>query len=381
MSRIENPNIGVISIPMIKANEVPFSNFINVLNNFTKNLVVIATYADSINVNNYVQRGSKIYNITHCSKKNSFLSIFQYIKTQINITYYVIKYWKNVNIWIFYDGEGLIIPLFIAKVLQKKVILLFGRSIFNEDKSQNFNLKKLFSFLWMMSIYISDNIILYSPILVNKWNFEKYNHKVLIAHKHYINLDDFKVLNDYSRRPDYIGYVGRLIELKGILNFVESINQIVSIKKKTKILIAGDGALKHQIELYLTENNLTNYVNLVGWISHENLPKFLNQLKLLVLPSYSEGLPNIMLESMACGTPVLATPVGSITDVILNEENGFLMENNSPSCIAKSIICALDHPKIENISEKAVNFIKYNYSYKKAVESYENIFKNIVVHK
>ena len=110
---------------------------------------------------------------------------------------------------------------------------------------------------------------------------------------------------------------------------------------------------------------------------HEDLPKYLNSFKLLVIPSYTEGLPNIMLEAMACGTPVLATEVGAIPDIINDEETGFIMENNSPECIAKNVFRAMKHPDLENIIENSIIFVRDNFTYKKAVERYSEILSNI----
>jgi glycosyltransferase involved in cell wall biosynthesis len=123
----------------------------------------------------------------------------------------------------------------------------------------------------------------------------------------------------------------------------------------------------------LNENDLNTKVKLLGWISHHNLPQYLNECKLIILPSFTEGLPSIILEAMACGTPVLATPVGAILDYIKDGETGFIMENNSPECIAGNIIRALNHPNLKQIAENGRKVVEKEFTFEKAVESYKNI--------
>jgi glycosyltransferase involved in cell wall biosynthesis len=116
---------------------------------------------------------------------------------------------------------------------------------------------------------------------------------------------------------------------------------------------------------------------LPGWISHDDLPGYLNQLRLLVLPSYTEGLPNIMLEAMACGTPVLATPVGAIPDVIRDGKTGFIMENNSPECIAENVARALASPDLEEIAEAGRRFVEENFTFEKVVGKWKRLLQEI----
>ena len=107
---------------------------------------------------------------------------------------------------------------------------------------------------------------------------------------------------------------------------------------------------------------------------HNKFPDYLN--KLFVLLSYTEGLPHTLLEAMACGTPVLATPVGAIPDVIKDGAAGFIMENNSPECIAKNIVKALAHPNINGITKNARALVEGKYNYQAAVDGYRIILSS-----
>ena len=112
-------------------------------------------------------------------------------------------------------------------------------------------------------------------------------------------------------------------------------------------------------------------------IPHEKLSEYLNQLTLLVNPSYTDTGPQIVLEAMACGTPILSSLVGMVPDLIKDGENGFIMNDNSPECIAKNVTRVLDNPNLEHITKKALAIIEKEYSYEAAVKRYTEIFRQI----
>jgi glycosyltransferase involved in cell wall biosynthesis len=114
-------------------------------------------------------------------------------------------------------------------------------------------------------------------------------------------------------------------------------------------------------------------VRYLGWVTHTTLSTYLNELKLLVLPSHSEGLPNIVLEAMACGTPVLATPVGAIPDVIKDGNTGFIMVENSPTCIAHEIVRVMTDPNLEEIVRNARRLVDEQFSYEASSKRYAEL--------
>ena len=80
---------------------------------------------------------------------------------------------------------------------------------------------------------------------------------------------------------------------------------------------------------------------------------------------------------MACGTPVLTTPVGGVTDVIRDGETGFILKNNSPESLVKGIKRCLNHPKLPKIIENSQNLIKNVYSYDLAINNYELLLNKL----
>ena len=373
---MKKPNIGIITFPISEAGNIPLSNLVNIVHHLSNDTYLI-TGNDGYT---FFKDDRRIHThgIRHERGKNVFTRILKYILAQLRISYQLAKVAKNVDLWIFFiGGQDLLFPMLTAKSLRKKVILAFAESSVLSLKSANDNLFKLVEILEIICRSLANRIIIYTPTLIEEWNLEKHKDKIYIAHEHFLNFDMLKIKKKLDERNNLVGYIGRLSEEKGVSNFVKAIPGMIKRKDDLEFLIGGDGQMQYGIEKYIGEESLDDKVKLAGWIPHDKLPDYLNELKLVVLPSYTEGLPNLMLEAMACGTPVLATPVGAIPDIITDGETGFITENNSPECIAKNVMRALEHPDLERIVENARALVEREFTYEDAVERYRKILESM----
>jgi glycosyltransferase involved in cell wall biosynthesis len=313
--------------------------------------------------------------VQHSSGKSGIERIVNLIFTHVKISLSIIQNHKTVDTLFFFISDTNFLPIIIAKMLGKKIILIMGGNVSYEIITSGDPIQKPLIYLRKINLLLANNIILYSENLITAWGLERYSKKIVIAHRHFINLHEFALINPIKERNAIIGFIGRLSEEKGIINFVSCLPALV--EKGYIIWICGSGHLNKQIELFIKENNLAERVILKGWIPHNRLPQCLNELKLLVVPSYSEGLPNIILESMACGTPVLATSVGAIPSLINSGDNGLIMENNSADCIEKNIIQALNFNDLEKIASNGRSFIEENFTFEKVVLHWKKILQDV----
>ena len=346
-------------------------NLIKITTSISKTVYIAGRWVDNYNYPNVI-----VHSVGHKNSRNIIIRSLKYVYLQTFLSYKIFTLSSRVNTWIlFFGGEALILPILIGKFLNKNMIILFAGSIENEGIHRDEALYNVLGIFKKITCRLSTTLIVYSKSLISFLNLEPYRHKILIAHRHFLDFTTFTVTSPYHDRPNLIGYIGRLRGEKGVQHFAEALPAILSNNQDLRVLIGGDGQLKGAIEASLQDGSIADRVDLPGWISHDELPKYLNQLRLLVLPSYTEGLPNIMLEAMACGTPVLATPVGAIPDVIRDGETGFIMEDNSPECIARNVMRALDHPDLEKIAERGRKFVEEEYTFEKVVEKWKGILK------
>lgn len=365
--------IGVATVPISKSGIPPLSNLMEILFTYSEDLYLYTgnegySYFKSdprfhVNGRVYPEKG-----------KSLFLRIFLYFWIQIITAYHIFSLRNHVDLWIFFfGGYRLHLPLGTAKLFRKKVILLLADSggrhtgAFKDIRS---GLPKIFH---NYPYKHADRIVIYSSKLITDFHLETFHQKIIIAQEHFLDFTTFVVRKPLSQRPPLIGYIGRFSAEKGIQQFVKALPAILNEHENFRVFIGGDGPLKEWIKTSIENEKITGLVDLPGWINHNDLPIHLNQIRLLIIPSITESGPITLLEAMACGTPVLATRVGMIPDIIKDGETGFFLDNNSPECIGDTVNRVLSSTALERISVNGRQFVEKNYTFESAVARWKSI--------
>ena len=138
--------------------------------------------------------------------------------------------------------------------------------------------------------------------------------------------------------------VGRLVDKKGIKYLIMAMKDVIKEFPNAKLIIGGSGPEKDNLKKLSESLNLKENVFFVGYLKNSDLPKYYASSDIFVLPSIktkggdTEGLGVVLLEAMACGTPVIGSDIGGITDIIKDGENGFLTKPEYPNDIANEVI-------------------------------------------
>lgn len=138
--------------------------------------------------------------------------------------------------------------------------------------------------------------------------------------------------------------VGRLCEQKGQLLLVEAAARLAAEGEVFELVLAGDGEMRPQVEAAIARHGLQARVRITGWISSAQVRDELAAARALVLPSFAEGLPVVIMEALAIGRPVLSTYVAGIPELVRDGIEGWLFEAGSAEAAARAMRACLAAP-------------------------------------
>jgi glycosyltransferase involved in cell wall biosynthesis len=136
--------------------------------------------------------------------------------------------------------------------------------------------------------------------------------------------------------------VGRLSEPKGQRLLLEAAARLVARGMPLELTFAGDGELRPELETLISAHNLQAQVRITGWIGGEQVREEILAARALVLASYSEGLPVVIMEAMALRRPVISTRLGGIPELVIPGENGWLIPAGDVEELVKAMRACLE---------------------------------------
>jgi glycosyltransferase involved in cell wall biosynthesis len=140
---------------------------------------------------------------------------------------------------------------------------------------------------------------------------------------------------------EVVAYVGRMDVRKGLRELVQSVVSLHAQRPKLQLYLIGEGPDKPAIEEAVAAFDAASYIHPLGSCALSDVALWMTASDLVTLPSYMEGCPNVVLEALACGRPVVATNVGGIPE-ILNDKCGRLVPPREPDALAHALASVLD---------------------------------------
>ena len=167
-----------------------------------------------------------------------------------------------------------------------------------------------------------------------------------------------------KNKTAHLLFIGNLVPLKGVNYLIDALEIVFKKFDNIKLLIVGDGPQKSNLMQYSHEKKLAHIIDFVGRIPHNTVPTFFDKGVVFILPSLTEGMPRVILESMACGVPVIASSVGGIPELIEHNKTGLLFAPTDVLGLSQSILKLLTDEKLRyHIITNGYAFVTSNFSH------------------
>jgi len=194
-----------------------------------------------------------------------------------------------------------------------------------------------------------------------------------------VNLERFKPVDKEIAKQQLgfgddkiILFVGRIEPLKGIDQLLKAMPYLQNIQGLRLVIIGGDEHSQHEVEQLRQLSralHIQDSVTFLGLIKHEQLPYFYSVADACVVPSYYESFGLVALESLACGTPVVATDVGNLKSIVRQGETGYVITDNAPHHLAEKIAFLLSRLSTDTESALSIRASVSTFSWSKIAEA------------
>ncbi len=174
-----------------------------------------------------------------------------------------------------------------------------------------------------------------------------------------------------------IGMIAQFIPRKGHEVLINAIPKIIKTHPEVRFLFFGKGPLEHRIKEMVQSKGISEFVRFCGF--REDIDKIISCLYMLVHPAYMEGLGVSLLQASAAGVPIVATDVGGIPEVVIDNFNGYLIPSGSVDGIVDKVLALIEDKELaKSMGEKGKRLVKERFSVDKMVSRYITLYNEII---
>jgi glycosyltransferase involved in cell wall biosynthesis len=232
-----------------------------------------------------------------------------------------------------------------------------------------------------ITLHLADKIIAVNKAerqrLIMYW---KLPHEKVVYLPNGVDTNLFKPLNGVEKEDNVVLFVGNLIPGKGLEILIPAFIKCKQYVKDLKLWIVGDGYLRPKLEEKVKALGLSESIKFLGRINHEQLSHIYNRASVTILPSRKEGFPLVLVESMACGTPVIATINEGSVDIISSGVDGLLVPQNNIVELSRAICkIVLDTDLRKKMGENARKKVVEHFSWEKIGRHLNMLYRSLCV--
>ena len=291
---------------------------------------------------------------------------------------------RDEDVILFFGATAYLLPILFSRVIGRTVVLEprgdvpLTLRLEWERQLPSPVARGLAGVVWSLErigYWLSDAIITYTPSMAEELGLDRFEEKLYPNGARYVDTDKFYPRVPFEARDSAVGFLGRLDEEKNVRTLAAVAKELPD---DVTFRFIGDGDLREELKRELAAEIEAGEVEFTGWVDHDEVPRQLSELRLLVLPSEpTEGLPTVILESLACGAPVLATPVSGVPDVVQDGKTGYFIEEATADRLVEQITEIWADEDIETASKRGRTLIETEFDFSGAVRRYREILKAI----
>lgn len=192
-----------------------------------------------------------------------------------------------------------------------------------------------------------------------------------------VNVKEFENTLKITRKENRILYLGWYVKSKGVYDLVDSIEILVKKNLDIELFLYGTKEIQN-LRKYVKQKKLNHIIKVHGWANYEEKIQAFHEATIFVLPSYTEGVPNVILEAMATKTPIISTNVGGIKELLVHNHNAMFTEVANPYDLSVKIELFLEKTELrKKLACQAYMDVVNNYDIKIIKHKFKKIINTI----